>query len=170
MIEDPETTFEYGDAVLRETMRLKSVAPLIFVEPLDDVTVAGVDLPRGTRVIALTRYAGAHGAATFDPERERDPKRFLTFGAGARFCPGRNLALLEARTALAMLTRNFRVTRARVRLRVRGLQQLGARPADGDLTADRDLPLEPVLPAARRARTRPRAPRTRPPSGRHAAR
>ncbi len=53
-------------------MRLKSVAPLIFVEPLDDVTVVGVDLPRGTRVIALTRYAGAHGAATFDPERERD--------------------------------------------------------------------------------------------------
>jgi len=110
VIEDPETTFEYGDAVLRETMRLKSVAPLIFVEPLDDVTVAGVDLPRGTRVIALTRYAGAHGAATFDPERERDQKRFLTFGAGARFCPGRNLALLEARTALAMLTRNFEIT------------------------------------------------------------
>ena len=45
VIEDPDTTFEYGDAVLRETMRLKSVAPLIFVEPLDDVTVAGVDLP-----------------------------------------------------------------------------------------------------------------------------
>ena len=110
VIEDPDTTFEYGDAVLRETMRLKSVAPLIFVEPLDDVTVAGVDLPRGTRVIALTRYAGAHGAATFDPERERDQKRFLTFGAGARFCPGRNLALLEARTALAMLTRNFEIT------------------------------------------------------------
>ena len=110
VIEDADTPFEYGDAVLRETMRLKSVAPLLFVEPLDDVTVAGVDLPRGTRVIALTRYAGAHGAATFDPERERDHKRFLTFGAGARFCPGRNLALLEARTALAMLTRHFEVT------------------------------------------------------------
>ena len=34
VIEDADTTFEYGDAVLRETMRLKSVAPLIFVEPL----------------------------------------------------------------------------------------------------------------------------------------
>ena len=35
MIEDPDTTFEYGDAMLRETMRLKSVAPLLFVEPLE---------------------------------------------------------------------------------------------------------------------------------------
>ena len=60
-------------------------------------------------MITLTRYAGAHGAATFDPERERDPRQFLTFGAGARFCPGRNLALLEARAALAMLTRHFEI-------------------------------------------------------------
>ena len=44
MIENADTTFEYGDAVLRETMRLKSVALLIFVEPLDYVTVVGVDL------------------------------------------------------------------------------------------------------------------------------
>jgi cytochrome P450 len=109
VIEDPDSRFEYGDAVLRETMRLKSVAPLLFVEPLQDVTIAGVELPRGTRVTALTRYAGAHGDATFDPERRRDPKRFLTFGAGPRFCPGRNLALLEARSALAMLARGFEI-------------------------------------------------------------
>jgi cytochrome P450 len=32
---------------------------------------------------------------------------FLTFGAGPRFCPGRNLAFLEAKAALAMLGRNF---------------------------------------------------------------
>jgi cytochrome P450 len=95
--------------VLRETMRLKSVAALLFVEPLEDVTIAGVELPRGTRVTALTRYAGAHGDAAFDPARRRDPKRFLTFGAGPRFCPGRNLALLEARSALAMLARGFEI-------------------------------------------------------------
>jgi cytochrome P450 len=109
VIEDPDTAFEYGDAVLRETMRLKSVAPLIFVEPLEDVTIAGVELSHGTRVVALTRYAGAHGDAAFDPERRRDQKGFLSFGAGPRFCPGRNLALLEARAALAMLARGFEI-------------------------------------------------------------
>ncbi len=31
----------------------------------------------------------------------------LAFGAGPRFCPGRNLAILESKTALAMIARNF---------------------------------------------------------------
>jgi cytochrome P450 len=39
-----------------------------------------------------------------------DQKSFLTFGAGPRFCPGRNLAFLEAKTALAMIARNFEIS------------------------------------------------------------
>jgi cytochrome P450 len=93
--------FEHADATLRETIRKKSAAPLLFLEPLLDATVAGVALPRGTHVIGLSRYAEA-GAA--------DEKRQLAFGAGPRFCPGRNLALLEARSALAMLARNFEIS------------------------------------------------------------
>jgi cytochrome P450 len=38
-----------------------------------------------------------------------DQKSFLTFGAGPRFCPGRNLAFLEAKTALGMIARNFEI-------------------------------------------------------------
>jgi cytochrome P450 len=41
-------------------------------------------------------------------EAQSAPK-FLTFGAGPRFCPGRNLAFLEAKTALAMIARSFRL-------------------------------------------------------------
>jgi cytochrome P450 len=33
----------------------------------------------------------------------------LVFGAGPRFCPGRNLAFLESKTALAMIARNFQI-------------------------------------------------------------
>ena len=36
-------------------------------------------------------------------------KSFLAFGAGPRFCPGRNLAFLEAKTALGTIARNFEV-------------------------------------------------------------
>jgi cytochrome P450 len=104
---DVATSFAYGEAVLLETMRLKSPAPMLFVEPLKDTSVSGVELPRGTRVILLTRYAAMHDSRAFDPQREREPKRLLNFGAGPRFCPGRNLALLEARVALAMLARGF---------------------------------------------------------------
>jgi cytochrome P450 len=103
----------FGEAVFRESARLKSTAPIIFVEPNTDTTVAGVDLPAGTRVAALTRQAGRpEKVARFDPERWLDGETnpvFLSFGAGPRFCPGRNLAFLEGKAALAMLARNFEI-------------------------------------------------------------
>ena len=38
-----------------------------------------------------------------------DQKSFLPFRAGPRFCPGRNLAFLESKAALAMIARNFEI-------------------------------------------------------------
>jgi cytochrome P450 len=110
----------YGEAVLRESMRLKPVAPILGLEPLADTTVARTHIPAGTRILLLTRRAGLQAvprAQEFDPERwltqdseenaAPDQKSFLGFGAGPRFCPGRNLAFLESKTALAMIARNF---------------------------------------------------------------
>ena len=111
----------YGEGVLRESMRLKPVAPITGVEPLADTEVGGVRVPAGTRLLLLHRHAGLRDvsrATEFRPERwlEEDEsleapaqKSFLAFGAGPRFCPGRNLAFLEAKTALAMVARNFEV-------------------------------------------------------------
>jgi len=106
----------YAEAVLRESMRLKSVAPVIGVEPNAERTICGTRIPAGTQLLLLLRQA-THTAAgrsdDFHPERwlgdddrTRAPKS-LSFGAGPRFCPGRNLAFLEAKSALAMLARNF---------------------------------------------------------------
>jgi len=109
----------YGEAVLRESMRLKPVAVAQPVEPLHDTTIAGTHIPTGTSLWLLIRQAnlraeGSHNARDFDPERwladgehQPDPKTFLAFGAGPRFCPGRNLAFLESKTAMAMIARNF---------------------------------------------------------------
>lgn len=114
----------YGEAVLRESMRLKPVAPLIGVEPLTDTVIAGTHTPAGTRLMLLTRHASIQGggvecASDFAPERwlnegddvrpAHDPKAFLAFGAGPRFCPGRNLAFLESKSAMAMIARNFQI-------------------------------------------------------------
>ena len=103
----------FGEAVFRESARLKSTTPIIFVESNTDTTVAGVHLPAGTRVVALTRQAGRpERVARFDPDRWLDPAEnptFLTFGAGPRFCPGRNLAFLEGKSAIGMLGRNFEI-------------------------------------------------------------
>lgn len=115
------TQLRYGEAVLREALRLRSAAPVMFVEALGDVEVAGARLPAQTRLILLTRHVavrdGGHDRADeFDPGRwldrdaAPDPKGQLAFGAGPRFCPGRNLAFLEAKAALGMLAHAFEIT------------------------------------------------------------
>ena len=53
-------SLHYGEAVLRESMRLKSVAPILGVEPIADTTIAGTHIPAGTRLLLLTRQAGLH--------------------------------------------------------------------------------------------------------------
>jgi cytochrome P450 len=115
------------EAFYNETMRLKPVAPLNAMEPLEDIELDGYRIPKGTIIMMLTRRiamdeARFGHAKEFDPDRwlkseaERgcphDTTAFVPFGSGPRFCPGRNLALLEIRTVLAMLCRNFEVTLA----------------------------------------------------------
>jgi cytochrome P450 len=106
----------YAEAVLRESMRLKSVSPVMAIEPLEDVRICETLIPARTRLLLLTRQAtvvAAGRSKEFHPERwledseeTRAPKS-LGFGAGPRFCPGRNLAFLESKVALAMVARNF---------------------------------------------------------------
>jgi cytochrome P450 len=106
----------YTEAVLRESMRLKSVGPLLTMEPVEEQTICDTRVPADTRLLLLLRQstrAAAGRSEDFYPERwledsdaTRAPKS-LAFGAGPRFCPGRNLAFLESKAALGMLTRNF---------------------------------------------------------------
>lgn len=107
---------EYTEAVLRESQRLKSVVPIIAAEPAEDRTICDTLIPAGTRMMLLVRHVGRGPAGReeeFYPERwleddedARAPKS-LSFGAGPRFCPGRNLAFLESKAVLAMIARNF---------------------------------------------------------------
>ena len=69
--------FPYLDAVAQETLRLKSVAPLLFVEATQAVDFGGIDLPAGTAVFLLTRYGGLHKDACPDAGQFQ-PARWLT--------------------------------------------------------------------------------------------
>jgi cytochrome P450 len=114
----------YLDAVVHESLRLKPVAPLFYMEPNEDVVVAGYGLPKGTLVVLLTRPNALRestfaDAAEFRPERWLDTSAaaqhrsgFVPFGSGPRLCPGRSLALLEAKAALSMACQRFCVRQA----------------------------------------------------------
>ena len=121
---DQTTELPFLDAFCNEVMRLKPVAPLHVVEPVADATILGCAIPKGTPIMMLVRRMATRdenfGAGSrFDPDRwlvpaeERsiphDHRAFVPFGAGPRLCPGRSLALLQIRTVLAMLCRNFQV-------------------------------------------------------------
>ncbi len=108
---------EYGTAVLREAIRLKPVAAGLVSEALAPAEVGGVRLRAGEWVWLPIRELNVRAAgADFDPGRWLDPVRvpdqraFFSFGAGPRFCPGRNLALLEGGVAMAMMGREFEFT------------------------------------------------------------
>ena len=111
-----------------ESMRLRPVGPIMYVENNAPAEVDGIALPAGTIVLCLLRSgvvdAGiAADAGEFRPSRWRaamaasDPgvdagNRRLTmastpFGAGPRICPGRYLAGLEMRMVLATIARNY---------------------------------------------------------------
>ena len=113
---------KYTEAIANETMRLKPVAPIVLNEPTETIEVDGYLFEKGHRLVIQTRIGAKSetyftNAEQFNPERwiaaSRCPMHntdaFMPFGAGPRFCPGRNLAMLEMKMVLSMLFRNFNV-------------------------------------------------------------
>lgn len=106
-----------------EATRFKPVVPLIFLEPIVDVVLGGLEVPAQTPLFFVLRPAMLDAAHFGDPDRflpERwlsghaavqphDGRAFAQFGAGPRMCPGRYLAAVEMRLVLSMLARNFTV-------------------------------------------------------------
>ncbi|PKB23443.1 cytochrome P450 [Janthinobacterium sp. 64] len=111
-------SLDYLGACASEAMRLKPVAPYIPLEALRDTVVGDVAVPAGSMLWCVMRHdsvSDAHfpDAQAFQPERwleggEANNKRAaMPFGAGLRTCPGRYLALLEIKIAMAMLLGSF---------------------------------------------------------------
>ncbi|HEX5611454.1 MAG TPA: cytochrome P450 [Burkholderiales bacterium] len=116
---------EYVEACAHETMRLKPVAPLLVLQPLHETTIGPVRVPPNVAVFCLMRRDSVSDdylpeAAKFRPERwltgvgpgqsAGAAKRVsMPFGAGPRICPGRYLALLEMKMAMAMLLSHFEI-------------------------------------------------------------
>ena len=114
---------DYVEACAHETMRLKPVAPQLPLQALRETIVGDVRVPEGTTVISLLRrdsVSESHvpNPDAFEPERWLDnggPSQQATstkrvsmpFGAGPRICPGRYLALLEMKMAMAVLLGRF---------------------------------------------------------------
>ncbi|HEX2099921.1 MAG TPA: cytochrome P450, partial [Candidatus Synoicihabitans sp.] len=109
------------DAVLRESLRLYPSIWIAERRVVADDTLGGYDIPGGSMVV-LAPYATHRLAAQWPEPDVFRPERFLEraelptveqgyfpFGAGPHQCIGQHFAVLEAKLALAILLRRFRV-------------------------------------------------------------
>ena len=74
----------------------------------EDVTIAGVTIPRGEMVFAVLTSANRDERQFPNPDSldiTREPNRHLSFGLGAHFCLGASLARLEGQIGLSTLLR-----------------------------------------------------------------
>ena len=102
---------ELAMQAVEESMRHSPAACIVPRTAVDDVEFGGYLFPAGTFVLANTFAANRDPAIYDDADRfdiaRRDVPAILTFGGGAHYCLGANLARRELAEALTVLTRRL---------------------------------------------------------------
>ncbi len=110
---------DYLEAVLKESMRLHPVIPMVVRHLMAPATVGGIDLPAGANVAASIILA--HESEESHPDHTRfRPERFLEgevatntwipFGGGVRRCIGAGFSLMEGVAVLREVLTTYDVT------------------------------------------------------------
>ncbi|KAG8473750.1 hypothetical protein CXB51_035548 [Gossypium anomalum] len=112
----------YLDMVIKETLRLHPVAPLLVPrESTEDITIDGYFIPKKSRILVNVWSIGrdhkvwSNNAEEFFPERFKDSNidvrghdfQLIPFGSGRRGCPGMQLGLTTMRLIIAQLVHCF---------------------------------------------------------------
>ena len=113
--------FEYADAVIKETLRLRPVLPVVVRRLKEDMEIGGRLLPAGITVAPCIYLVHRRPDIYPDPLRFH-PERFLEqsagtytwfpFGGGVRRCLGASFALFEMRIVLQAMARRLQLRAA----------------------------------------------------------
>ncbi len=100
--------------IVEETLRYDPPVQLVGRVAGSDMTINGVDVPKGDIMMLLLAAAHRDPAVNerpdeFDPDRTA--VRHLAFGLGPHFCLGAPLARMEAAVALSAVTKRFPTAR-----------------------------------------------------------
>ncbi|CAG8462475.1 6674_t:CDS:2 [Acaulospora morrowiae] len=111
---------EYCDAIIKECFRIFSTVPIMFKKNNNPDIIGGIKFPANTQFFINLQGIHNHKSSWTNPE-EFNPERFMdkshpdskkplySFSLGKRICPGKNLAILELKTFLALLYRKYNV-------------------------------------------------------------
>ncbi|XP_022901353.1 cytochrome P450 4c3-like [Onthophagus taurus] len=112
---------DYLERVIKEVLRLYPTVPLYEREMTEDISLDGLRIPKGT-TISFHPYAQHRDPELFpcperfDPDRflpenisKRHPFAYIPFSAGPRNCIGMKYALMNIKTTVANVIRNFQL-------------------------------------------------------------
>lgn len=109
----------YTEMVIKESMRLYPPAYGVGRLAIEDTTIGGYDVPKGTSIGIFTYFTHrdprwwdnpeAFIPERFSPENEPNIRRYayLPFGAGPRVCIGNSFAMMEAQIMLATIAQRY---------------------------------------------------------------
>ncbi|GFS72894.1 cytochrome P450 4c3 [Nephila pilipes] len=111
----------YLSCVLKETNRLYAVVPMIGRQAEEDMNICGFKVPKGSTCIVSIYFLHRDKYVFPDPEKF-DPDRFLPensvkipeygyipFSAGPRNCIGQKFAIMEMKTIVSSILRNYTI-------------------------------------------------------------
>ena len=110
---------DFLEAVLKESMRLHPVIPMVVRHLMKPVTIGGVDLPAGANIgpsilISHARADNHRDPQAFRPERFLDGEvatnTWIPFGGGVRRCIGAGFSLMEGVAVLREVLQRYDVT------------------------------------------------------------
>jgi cytochrome P450 len=111
----------YLDAVVKETLRLRPVLPIVLRKLIEPMEIGGHLLPAGVSVAPCIYLVHRNPTVYPDPERFR-PERFIEqpagtytwipFGGGVRRCLGASFALFEMKAVLSAVVRTVDLSAA----------------------------------------------------------
>jgi cytochrome P450 family 135 len=110
---------DHLEAVLKESMRLHPVIPMVVRHLMRPATIGGIDLPAGANIgpsiiISHAREDNHRSPESFRPERFLDgevaPNTWIPFGGGVRRCIGAGFSLMEGVAVLREVLARYDVT------------------------------------------------------------
>ncbi|GFS74841.1 cytochrome P450 4C1 [Nephila pilipes] len=132
---------KYLDCVLKETNRIYTTIPIFVRQVQKDIKICGYTIPKGSACAVLNYYLHRDKDVFPDPEKF-DPDRFLPenaakipeygyvpFGAGPRNCIGQKFAIMEMKTIVSSILRNYTIESLDSRDKVLPIMQITLHPS-----------------------------------------